>query len=368
MSIEHSHIAGREIRAVRLPKDRAKDYKKLRKFGIDFSNRYGEDQVRNMQSTMDAVTPSVTTATIPALAQKLQYWVPGMVYVATAPLKIDVLTGRSIVGDWADEEIIQTIMELLGSSVTYQDDTNTPLSSWNTQYERRTIQRFEEGMKIGTLESERSGKMGINNVKQKREAAIKALDIRRNDVGFNGFNSGNDRTYGYLNDPGLPAYVTVAAGASTLTTWASKTWLEIQKDIVTMAVALLTQSKGLINVQSSMPSTLAVSTAAYGNLARTNEYGISVFQWIKNTYPSMRVEEAPELDGANGGANVAYLYADNFVDNSTDGGQVFDQWVQVLFKALGVEQKIKGFEESFSNATAGVVCKRPFAVYRASGI
>ena len=44
------------------------------------------------------------------------------------------------------------------------------------------------------------------------------------------------------------------------------------------------------------------------------------------------------------------------------------QVVPAKFMALGVEQQSKGFVEDYTNATAGIMVKRPWAVYRASGI
>jgi hypothetical protein len=71
---------------------------------------------------------------------------------------------------------------------------------------------------------------------------------------------------------------------------------------------------------------------------------------------------------ANGGANVAYLFADSVEDGGSDGGATFAQVVPAKFQALGTEKKAKGYLEDFSNATAGIFTKRPFAVQRLSGI
>ena len=38
------------------------------------------------------------------------------------------------------------------------------------------------------------------------------------------------------------------------------------------------------------------------------------------------------------------------------------------FKINGVEKLAKGYQESYGNATAGAMLKRPFAVYRSTGI
>ena len=77
---------------------------------------------------------------------------------------------------------------------------------------------------------------------------------------------------------------------------------------------------------------------------------------------------APNLNKANGGANVFYLYAEEINDGSTDDNRVWVQVVPAKFMALGVDQGAKGITEDYTNATAGVMCKRPYAVYRATGI
>ncbi|MNZ61158.1 hypothetical protein D3C78_792470 [compost metagenome] len=66
-----------------------------------------------------------------------------------------------------------------------------------------------------------------------------------------------------------------------------------------------------------------------------------------------------------------YLFAEEVsaeVDGSTDGGMVFKQLVVTKFQTLGVEKKPKRYIEDFANATAGVMCTRPYAVVRYSGI
>jgi hypothetical protein len=96
---------------------------------------------------------------------------------------------------------------------------------------------------------------------------------------------------------------------------------------------------------------------------------MSVADWLKKTYPNMRVVVAPELAAANGGANVFYLYADEINDgDSDDGGQTFIQIVPTKFKTLGVEKRAKNYLEDYANATAGIMLKRPYAVVRRSGI
>jgi major capsid protein len=361
-SQKHSYIAARDVKS--LSNFPSEEYQGLSRIGIHLT-----DKVINKMivGAMDNLQPLITTPSIPTPIQFLQNWLPGFVHVITAARKIDQLVGISVIGAWEDEEIVQGIMELTGTSVPYGDYTNTPLSSWNTNWERRTVVRFEEGMFTGNLDAARAARIQVNASSMNRESAALALEIQRNAIGFYGFNNGANRTYGFLNDPGLPAYVTVAAGASTSTLWSRKTFLEINADIRTMAAGIQTNSQDQINAEDTN-MTLVVATAVYQYLTVTSDFGISVKDWIKQAYPRMRIVSAPELNGANSNANVAYMYADSINDDSTDDGRAFIQVVPAKFMVEGVQPLVKGTLEGYTNATAGVMCKRPWMIYRASGM
>lgn len=368
-SIEHSYISGRNVRP--LANFDTSQFKGLSKLGINITEQIVRKMMRTQAAmdamAMDSLQPSVTTASTGTPVQFLQEWLPGFVFVITAARKIDDLIGILTVGSWEDEQVVQGILERTASAVPYGDYTNVPLSSWNTNFNYRTVVRFEEGMKVGVLEAARSARQRVDDSGMKREAAALSLEIQRNNIGFNGFNAGNNNTYGFLNDPGLGAYVQVAAGASLSRLWSTKTFLEICKDIRTAVVALRTQSQDTIDPES-VDLTLAVATDSVDWLSTTSDFGISVRDWIEKAYPRMRVVSAPQLNSAYSSSNVFYLYADVINDMSTDGGRVWIQPVQTKFQVLGVQQLAKAYEEDFSNATAGAMCKRPYAVVRYYGI
>lgn len=336
-------------------------------FGISISPA----MIRRMMAYgMDTdVQPNITVSSIATPVQFLQNWLPGFVAIITAARKIDDLVGMMTAGSWEDEEIVQGIKELLGTSVPYGDYTNVPLSSWNLAFERRTVIRFEEGMRAGILEEKRAARVQINSSAEKRTAAAEALEIQRNRVGFYGFNGGNNRTYGYLNDPNLPAATVFPNGATSGTPqWAGKTFNEITKDIISMATDLRVQSQDTIDPYKT-PITMAVATAAVDALATQNSLGSqSVKQWLAETYPNVRVESAPELDAAISSDNAVYFYAESTQDGaSTDDKRTWVQVVPSKFMTLGVQQMAKYYLEDYSNATAGVMLKRPFAVVRRYG-
>jgi hypothetical protein len=275
----------------------------------------------------------------------------------------------SVGGDWSDEEVVQQVLEPTGSAVPYSDTGNIPLSSWNPSFERRTVVRFEQGFGVSRLEEDRTARApNMNTASEKRTSAALSLEILRNRIGFYGYMSGAGRTFGYLNDANLPAYVTVAAtGTGTTTPWANKTFLQIAADIRIAAAALRARSGSNLD-PARTALVLAIASASIDMLAVTSDFGISVYDWIAKTYPKMRIVAVPEFDGANGGANVFYLHAETVEDGSSDGGMVFDQIVPAKLKSLGVEQKAKSYLEDYTNATAGVMLKRPWAVVRYSGI
>jgi len=369
---ERCYIPAKNFKAAMDFDPKIHDYRSLSKIGINISPNAVKKMMEGYNKAldtvaMDAVQSTITTASVSTPVQFLQNWLPGFVFVATAARKIDDIIGLMITGSWEDEQIVQGILERVGAGQPYGDYTNVPLSSWNVNFNYRTVVRFEEGLKVGILESAQSARMLVDDAGMKREAAALNLEINRNAVGFYGFNAGNNNTYGYLNDPGLGAYVVVANGASGFPAWSTKTFLEITKDIRTAVVKLRTQSQDTIDPEK-VDLTLAVATAAVDWLTTTSDFGISVRDWIRQAYPRMRVVSAPQLNNANANQNVFYLHADKIDDMSTDGGRVWIQPVPTKFQVLGVQQSAKSYEEDYSNATSGSMCKRPFAVVRYYGV
>lgn len=370
----HSAIAARDMRVFAMDAKQVAgltmdDVAALSLLGINLPARRVSEMIRNMDiegMAMDDTQGLVTTASIATPVQFLQAWLPGLVRVLTAARKADDLMGIMTAGAWEDEEVVQTVLEPTGKAVLYGDYTNVPLASWNPNYERRTVVRWEQGFQVGLLEDARAARARINSAAEKRNSAAMSLEILRNSVGFLGFNGGTNRTYGFLNDPSLPAYVNVATNGTT-TLWSGKTFLQITADIRSAMAALQLQAQGVIDVKKT-PMVLAVALAVDQYLSVTSDFGVSVTDWLKTTYPSLRVEAVPELTAANGGANVFYLYAESVADGGTDGGQTWAQIVPSKFQALGTEKRVKGYIEDFANALAGVMLKRPFAVVRRSAI
>lgn len=375
-SVEHSFKSGRSFAnggAVNMGATDVAHYAALAGVGINLSEPIVRQMVEahGFDGNDVGIAPVPigvsTTPSIAAQIQFLQAWLPGFVRVLTAARKIDELIGMSTVGQWEDEEVVQGVLEPIGVAVPYTDWGNIPLASWNLNWERRTIVRFEQGFSVGKLEELRTARMRVSTSAEKRTSAALSLDIQRNRVGFYGYNSGANRTYGFLNDPNLPAYVAVPNGAGGSGLWTNKTMLEMIRDIRVALGALRTNSQDTIDPKKAK-ITLVLPTNRVDLLTTITDFGISGLDWFKSNYPNVRIESAPELNDANGGAAVFYLYAESVDDGSSDDSRTFVQAVPAKFFALGVEKRAKVYIEDFSNATAGVMVKRPYAVYRGTGI
>jgi hypothetical protein len=373
-----SHLAGRDWSAMTMDSDDAKDFRDLGQVGINFGDAYVAQivDVLRMAQAMDnndvGITPAPgqiqTTASVPTLVQFLQAWLPGFVNYITAARKIDEFVGLTTIGSWEDEQIVQGMLEPQGNAVPYGDTTNVPLTDWNVNFEWRTVVRFEMGILVGLLEEARAARIRVNSSGEKRGQAARALDIQRNRVGWYGYNDGSGRTYGLLNDPSLPAYVDLPNGASGSPAWSSKTFNEITADIRVALATLQINSFDTIDVEKTA-ITMGIPMGTNQYLTVTQEVGgISVREWIRQNYPNLRVLTAPELTDANGGDSAMYVYAESVQDGSSDDSRTFIQVVPSKFMALGVEKRAKSFVEDYANATAGVMCKRPYAVVRFTGL
>lgn len=335
---------------------------------VSIARRYG-DQFGIAQDAANIQQP-LTTSSLSIPLQFLQNWLPGFVGMTTVPLLIDEILGITTIGSWEDEQIVQQILELSGSPVPYSDRGVVPLTDWNLNFAQRTVVRMELGMSVGKLEQARSARVRIDSADQKRNSTSLQLEIQRNALGFYGYNANLNQTYGYLNDPNLPAYVTVATGAvSGSKLWSVKTADEIQADILTAFAGLRTQSQGRID-PGRTPLTFCIALDKFDYLNKTSDFMMrSVREWLEGTYKNVRLLAVPQLVGANGGSDVFIIHADTVEDGlSTDDRKTFMQLVPSKMQFLGVGVTAKEYTEDYVNASAGVLLKRPYAVYRASGI
>lgn len=299
--------------------------------------------------------------------QFLQTLLPGAVRAVTAARRIDQIVGRTIAGRWHDEEIVQTVVELTGRPQPYGDRSPGPLANFNVGFERRSVVRFRMDMEVTILEEERSAEIRQNSGALKRSSISQALAIEHNRIGFYGYADGEGRTYGFLNDPSLPAYRTVPAGVGGAK-WSQKSYEELVDDLLLAASTLRIQTQEVVDPETTV-CVLALASSCREFLNVVNDHGMSVKQWLKENYPKWRIESAPELDKANGGQNIFYLYAEEVAGGEEEANQkVIEQFVPAILRLLGAERRATGPYEAYSSATAGIMVRVPFAIVRFTGI
>ena len=372
---EYSHLSARTITEMVMDASDAQHYADLEAYGINLRGLKGRQLERVFSFAMDSndvgpiPTPlsPLSTPTVPGLLQFLQNWLPGLVRVITAVRQADELMGITTQGQWDDEEVVLRSIEGMGTAQPYTDGGNIALMSWNPSFDERTVVRFEAGLQVAPLEESRSSRVQIASADEKRNMVAEALEVQRNRVALYGYNDGSGRTYGFLNEPNLPAYVAAPNGAGGSPLWSSKTTLEIIADLRQGLTALQVNSLGRIK-SNKTPITIAFPNGYENYLGTPTEFGYSVMKYITDTYPNVRFESAPELVDANAGSSALYFYAESVVDSGTDDQRTWVQVVPTKMFTLGVEKKIKGYVEGYTNATAGALLKRPYAVYRMTGI
>ena len=375
---ERSHISPRNVRQVQVTGEEqiqavCQAYDHLCQYGINLQQSHINTMMRKVNEMHEAMgadsalTPPSTIPSVTTPVQFLQTWLPGFVEIITAVRRIDDLIGITNQGAWEDEQVVQGLHEIMGTATIYTDYGNTNQADWNLNFENRTIVRGEMGITVGQLEQRRAAAVRADAAQSKRGGAARELEILRNRIGFNGYNNGANRTYGFLNDPNLPAYVNVPNGVSGFPEWSTKDFQEIKNDLLVGFQTLRTQSAERVDPERD-EITLAVATNAVDYLHQVTDFSVSVGDWLKKAYPKTRLTSAPELNDANGGVGVFYMYAEMVEDSGSDDNRTWVQVVPTKFLTLGVNQMEKSYSEAYSNATAGAYLKRPYAVYRASGI
>lgn len=345
------HMSGREVRK-RGPLDVTKA-----QWTADELRAVGFGGIDSMDSAL--VGPAMSSGHINR--EFLQHQLAGVIRTATQVRVLDEITGVTTAGEWWTEDITMNVATPVGKAELYGDQSNIPLANYLQSTEERGVVRFEQGFQVGKLEEARQGAIGYDAAAEKRFAATESLELSRELVGFNGFVTPNSRTFGLLNDPNLPAYVT---GSD----WSTADFATITGDIQDMFGRVEESSGGRVKDDTPMTLVLPMGYRRYMTVANPVAQGQTVREWLKANYPNTREIYAPQFKEANGGANIAYLFADS-VDVEDDAmSATLIQIVPVKYQVLGSENQIKGYLEDATNATAGVIVARPWALTRLTGI
>jgi Uncharacterized protein conserved in bacteria (DUF2184) len=222
-------------------------------------------------------------------------WVdPKAIEILVSPMLAAVIAGETGKGSWEDDIYMFKTVEATGQTSTYGDYSREGSADVNYNFPQRQNYRFQAFLQYGDLEIAKAAKAKIDLPADKQSANALALMKALNFMYF--FGVGSLANYGLLNDPNLlppisPTFSWLSSASATANT--------IYQDVVRLVVLVLQQTNGAVNANSKM--TLAMSPANAGILSQVTMFNTnSVLSLLKQNYPNMRLETAPEYETAAG--------------------------------------------------------------------
>jgi len=271
-----------------------------REKGISFDERLGEQrfvQMLDRGSTpialdtgmaLDVQSELVTVSNSGIPWFLLNWQDPKIIAILVSPMMAAVIAGETGKGNWATETAMFRTAEAVGETSAYGDYSDSGSTNVNINFPTRQNFLFQAFMQYGELELARYGEAQIDWAAQQQVSNVLALKKALNYLYFYGV--GGIENYGLLNDPTLPPALT--ATYSWLSS-ASATANTMYQDIVRMYIQLQAQTNGTVRSDDKM--VLAMSNTQSAALEYITQYNTnSVKALLKQNYPNLRIETAPE--------------------------------------------------------------------------
>lgn len=305
---------------------------------------------------MDAQPSLVTTSNAGIPAFLTNYLDPQIIRILTTPNKAASILGEVKKGDWTTQTAMFPVVESTGEVSSYGDfSTNGSVGS-NVNWVNRQSYLFQTVTQWGTLELARAGEAKIDYAQNLNIASTMVLDKFMNNCYF--FGVSGLMNYGLLNDPSLSASIAPSTGVGG-NTWALKTSAEIYSDIVLLFQQLVSQTQGLVELDTAM--TLAMTPTVSVNLTKTNQYNVNVTDQIKKNFPNMRIETAVQYSVTGG--NLVQLIADS-IEGEDTGYCAFNDKMH----AFPIKVDLSSFQQKKSGGSWGAIIRMPIGIASMLGV
>ena len=288
----------------------------------------------------------------------LNYMDPKIIDVMVAPMNATKIIGEGKKGDWTTQTAMFQMREFTGSVSSYGDRNINGNSNSNTNWVNRQSYLFQTMTEWGELELARAAEARINKAADINLASALTLGKFLNKSYFYGIDGLEN--YGLLNDPALPAAIAPGSKTAGGFTWKKATAAEITVDITSMFEQLQSQLMGLITRET--PMVLAMSPYVEPELLKSPMYtNISVIDWIKKSYPNLRIETAVEYHTDAG--EVVQLIADK-VEGQDTGTCAFNE----KLRSHAIVIKGSSFEQKKTSGTWGAIIALPAGFSQMIGV
>lgn len=312
----------------------------------------------------DAAYPLVTTANSGIPAMLSTYIDPKLIEVLVAPMKAAQAAGGEVKkGDWTTRTAMFPVIESTGEATSYGDFNNSGSAGANFQFPQRQSYHFQTITQWGERELADASLAKIDWASRLNIASALTLNKYQNKTYL--FGVSGLQNYGMLNDPSLPADLTPTTKAAGGTAWilpsgaVNATALEVQQDFMKMFFALQGRTQGLVDADSPMTAIMSPQSAVAMGI--NNQFGISVREYLKETYPNLKIETVPEYATASG--QKVQLVVD-----SIQGQRTWDPAFTEKMRAHPIIIDLSSFRQKKSAGTWGTIVYQPMGVSGMLGV
>lgn len=314
---------------------------------------------------MDASFPLVTNANSGIPAMLSTYIDPKLIEILVAPMKAQEASGTEELkkGDWTTSTAMFPVIESTGEVTSYGDYSNSGSAGANFQFPQRQSYQYQTITQWGERELAMAGLAKVDWAARLNIASALTLNKYQNRTYL--FGVSGLQNYGMLNDPSLPADVVPNTKTAGGTAWilpsgqVNATSLEVQQDIMKMFFTLQSRANGLVD--PSTPMQLIMSPQSAVAMGISNNFGISVREYLKETYPNLTLVTVPEY--ATAGGQKVQLVATN-----VEGQDTWNCAFTEKMRAHPIILELSAFKQKKSAGTWGAIIFRPFLVQGMLGV
>jgi hypothetical protein len=318
---------------------------------------YEDGWKRNYQLAMDAQPALVTVSSAGIPAYLANFIDPNVIEVLTAPMKAAVILGEAQKGDWVTATATFPVIEYTGETSSYGDYNENGSVGANANFPQRQSYHYQTMTQWGEKELAEAGLAKLDWVSRLNIASVLILNKYQNLSYF--FGVSGLQNYGLLNDPLLPAAITPATKIAGGVLWSAATAGEVYQDVLNLFKQLQTQSGGLLTMDS--PMVMALSPTAAVNLNKVSAFNVNARTTIKENFPNLRIETAPEYSTVSG--ELVQMIVE-----SLEGQKTATTAFTEKLRAHPVIMLTSSFKQKKSQGTWGTIIYRPFLVGQMLGV
>jgi hypothetical protein len=288
---------------------------------------------------------TVNNAGIPAWLSN--YFDPSQIDILTAPTKaVQILGGEIQYGSWTTDTATFVTVEYVGEVSSYGDYNTNGMNSINLNFPQRQSYGFQTFTQWGEKQLAKAALARVDYAAGTNKASMITIMQFFNLSYF--FGISGLQNYGLLNDPGLSASIVSSAKWSTLGA------IAIYNEIRRLFVQIQYQSNGTIDADAQV--VLAMSPTLSIALTTTNEFGKTVYDILKQSFPNIRFETAVQYGNAFGGEMVQMIV------ESVQGVKTATPAFTEKLRAHAVVTAASSWSQKKSAGTFGTVIKNYTAI------